>query len=115
MQPAVSSAFLTNVSFRALESHPEMKTPATSSPKALFFTYDFVQNTRNKLLSIPIPALEAGDENAQESYSDCLGRCMMSQQIICDESGRMCALMTGGQAPVDFGKDVREKAKALEK
>ncbi len=88
-----------------------MKIPASSSPKALFFTYDFAQTTRNNLLAIPIPALEAGDNKALESYSDCLGRCMMSKQIICDESGTMGALMTGGQAPLDFGKDVREKAK----
>lgn len=90
-----------------------MKIPASSSPKALFFTYDFAQTTRNKLLAIPISALKAGDKNALESYSDCLGRCMMSKQIICDETGRMSALMTGGQAPVDFGKDAREKAKVF--
>lgn len=90
-----------------------MQIPASSSPKALFFTYDFVQTTRNKLLAIPIPALEAGDNKALESYSDCLGRCTMSKQIICDESGAMAALMTGGQAPMDFGKDVRENAKVF--
>ncbi len=104
---------LINILPSALESHPEMKIPASSSPKALFFTYDFAQTTRNKLLAIPIPALEAGDEKALESYSDCLGRCMMSKQIICDESGMMCTMMTGGQAPVDFGKNAREKAKAF--
>ena len=91
-----------------------MKIPASSSPKGLWYTYDFAQTTRTKLLAIPIPKLEAGDENALEAYSDCMGRCMMSQKIICDESGMMSALMSGGAGPVDFGKDVREKAKALD-
>ena len=91
-----------------------MKIPAQSSPKGLYYTYDFAQTTRNKLLAIPISDLEAGKHDALEAYSDCLGRCMMSQQIICDESGMMSTMMTGGQPPVDFGNDAREKAKALD-
>ena len=110
----IASVVLTDAFYSAFESHPEMKTPAQSSPKGLYNTYDFTQTTRTKLLAIPIADLKAGKHDALEAYSDCLGRCMMSQQIICDESGMMSTMMTGGQPPVDFGKDVRDKAKELD-
>lgn len=60
-----------------------------------------------------MPALVANDEVALEAYNDVLGRVALSCLIITDETGGFCRRISQNE-PVDFGVEVREKARALE-
>lgn len=84
--------------------------PAT--PKCLWYTWDFVQRTRFNINNIDIGALDAGDLAAAEAYEDAVGRCALTNMIISDTSGRTAEQICGERA-VDFGANVRAKAKAL--
>ena len=50
---------------------------------------------------------------ALEAYNDVLGRVALSCMIITDETGGFCRRVTQNE-PVDFGVEVRERARALE-
>ena len=50
---------------------------------------------------------------ALEAYNDVLGRVALSCMIITDETGDFCRMVTQNE-PVDFGIEVRERARALE-
>ena len=95
----------------AIEAHPLLADdPARNTPRALFFTWDFIRRTGFNLSQIDIPALVANDETALESYNDCLGRIALSTLII--EDPVKCAAITQSE-PVDFGTEVRARAADL--
>ncbi|KAF7173577.1 hypothetical protein CNMCM6106_007633 [Aspergillus hiratsukae] len=56
----------------------------------------------------------AGDANARSQAQDVLGRNNFTNTLVNDTTGKL-ALMTGGDPtnPVDFGEEIREKAKAI--
>lgn len=64
-------------------------------------------------MQVNVPALVANDEVALEAYNDVLGRVALSCTIITDETGGACRIITQNE-PIDFGVEVREKAKALQ-
>ncbi len=98
---------------RALEAHPLMtSTPATTAPKALYFTWDFVQRTKHNLSQINTQALFSNDPVAREAYSDCVGRSVLTDIIIHDQSGK-ANLMFPQSEPLDWGEEIRAKAKEL--
>lgn len=86
------------------------QTNPASSPKQLYHTWDFVNRTLHSLSQIPPEELAAGNEDALETYSDCLSRCWMTDTIITDRSSRTVAMFGAGQL-VDFGVDVKQKSK----
>lgn len=88
------------------------RTPATDAPKALYFTWDFVRRTDFLASEIDITALAAKDPVALEAFQDCLGRAMLADKIIGDETGETCRSITFNE-PVDFGPEVRAKSKAV--
>jgi len=99
----------------AVEAHPRITNdPARRAPRSLYFTWDFLRRTEHNLLQVDVPALVANDEVALEAYNDVLGRVSLSCTIITDETGEACRIITQN-APVDFGAEVREKAKALQR
>ena len=65
------------------------------TPQALFFTWDFIQRTRDTLLQIPVEKLEANDKGALEKYSDCVGRAIMAEMIVAEKTP-VATLMRGG-------------------
>lgn len=79
------------------------------TPKPLYFTWDFVQRTRGNLSQIPVEMFEADGQDALEKYSDCVGRAIMAE-IIITENTPMAAMMRGGE--LDFGLETRKAAKA---
>lgn len=98
----------------AVEAHPQITNdPARRAPRSLYFTWDFLRRTEHNLLQVDVPALVANDEVALEAYNDVLGRVALSCTIITDETGEACRIITQN-APVNFGAEVREKAKALQ-
>lgn len=95
----------------AIEAHPQLTSdPAKNAPRALFFTWDFIRRTEFNLSKVNVPALVANDEEALESYNDCLGRMVLSSLII--EDPVKCAMITQNE-PVDFGDEVRAKVADL--
>ncbi|KAF7131011.1 hypothetical protein CNMCM5793_003946 [Aspergillus hiratsukae] len=96
----------------SFEAHPQMQPPNTHP--TLFFLFDFVRNTHRELLDIDMDKFNAGDANARSQAQDVLGRNNFTNTLVNDTTGKL-ALMTGGDPtnPVDFGEEIREKAKAL--
>ncbi|PKX91681.1 uncharacterized protein P174DRAFT_443658 [Aspergillus novofumigatus IBT 16806] len=91
--------------------------PANAAPNThptLFFLFDFVRNTHRELQEIDMDKFRAGDANARSMAQDVLGRNNFTNTLVNDTTGKL-ALMTGGDPnnPVDFGEEIREKAKAL--
>ncbi len=82
------------------------------APRALYFVWDFLRRTELNLSQVDVPALAANNDGALESYNDVLGRISLACQIISDESGRMCRMITQNDA-VDFGAEARARAKDL--
>ncbi|MCJ1347673.1 hypothetical protein MMC31_005901, partial [Peltigera leucophlebia] len=98
----------------AVEAHPQItNNPARNAPRSLYFTWDFLRRTEYNLLQVNVPALVVNNEVALEAYNDVLGRVALSCMIITDETGGTCRMITQNE-PVDFGVEVREKARALE-
>ena len=61
-----------------------------------------------------VSALQSGDNAAREQYHDVIGRCAMSEQMICSEKGAtMLQMLCEGEEPVAFGETVKAKARAL--
>lgn len=79
------------------------------TPKALFFTWDFIQRTRGKLSQIPVEKLESNDKGALEKYSDCVGRAIMAEMIVTEKTP-VATLMRGGE--LDYGYEIRKAAKS---
>ncbi|KAF7156406.1 hypothetical protein CNMCM5623_010076 [Aspergillus felis] len=96
----------------SFEAHPQMQPPNTHP--TLFFLFDFVRNTHRELQEIDMDKFLAGDADARSKAQDVLGRNNFTNILVNDTTGKL-ALMTGGDPtnPVDFGDDIREKAKAL--
>lgn len=102
------------ITHSAVEAHPQITNdPAKRAPRSLYFTWDFLRRTEHNLLQVNVPALVANDEVALEAYNDVLGRVALSCTIITDETGETCRIITQNE-PVDFGVEVREKARALQ-
>lgn len=102
------------ITHSAVEAHPQITNdPARRAPRSLYFTWDFLRRTEHNLLQVNVPALVANDEVALEAYNDVLGRVALSCTIITDETGETCRIITQNE-PVDFGVEVREKARALQ-
>ena len=80
------------------------------TPGALFFVWDFVQRTRDKVETISTTELEAKNDSALEKWNDCIGRCGLSDAIISDNTGMMCSMMTR-MPPVEFPANIQEKSK----
>lgn len=80
----------------------------------LFFLFDFIRNTRKELKSIDLDKLRAGDAESKKQVTDVMGRNSFTNVLINDTSGKL-ALLTGGDPgrPVDFGEEIKEKAKVL--
>jgi hypothetical protein len=81
----------------------------------LFFLFDFIRNTHKQLKSIDASKLrEGGDADTQNSVAEVIGRNKFAKTLIEDTSGKL-ALLTGGDPgkPLDFGEEIREKAKVL--
>lgn len=87
---------------------------APSPHPSIFFVFDFIRNTHRTLKAIDADKFRAGDADARQQAQEVLGRNQFALAIVNDTSGRL-ALMTGGDPanPVDFGDEVREKARAL--
>ncbi|KAH1291792.1 hypothetical protein KXV81_005475 [Aspergillus fumigatus] len=96
----------------SFEAHPQMQPPNTHP--TIFFLFDFVRNAHRELQGIDMDKFRAGDANARRMAQDVLGRNNFTNALVNDTTGKL-ALMTGGDPnnPVDFGEDIREKAKAL--
>lgn len=96
----------------SFEAHPLMQPPDTHP--TLFFLFDFIRNTRKELKSIDLDKLRAGDAESKKQVTDVMGRNSFTNVLINDTSGKL-ALLTGGDPgrPVDFGEEIKEKAKVL--
>lgn len=77
----------------------------------LFFLFDFVRNSRTQLQAIDANKL---DRAAHEQVQEVLSRNNLASMLIGDTTGKL-VLITGGDPsrPVDFGDEIREKARAL--
>lgn len=82
----------------------------------IYFTWDFVQRSRQMLRDLPKVQLEQGRRAAKEQYSDAIQRTIFSKILINDTTGKL-AIMTGGDPrnPVDFGDAVKQKAEEVER
>ncbi|KAH1325320.1 hypothetical protein KXX47_009769 [Aspergillus fumigatus] len=96
----------------SFEAHPQMQPPNTHP--TIFFLFDFIRNAHRELQGIDMDKFRAGDANARRMAQDVLGRNNFTNALVNDTTGKL-ALMTGGDPnnPVDFGEDIREKAKAI--
>lgn len=76
--------------------------------------HDFVSRSKTMLNALDTSKLDAGNQQAKKELQDIHGRCMFTELLITDTTGKT-AIMTGGdpRKPMDFGDDVREKVKAL--
>jgi len=64
------------------------------------------------LRQLNVPALRSGDMAAREQYHDVIGRCVMGEQMIASDKGRMMLqMMCQGEEPVQFSEEVKQKAK----
>ena len=95
----------------ALNAHPLKTSVPAATPPAIYFTWDFVERTKDMLSAINIDALVNNDAAANEAYLDCVGRSFLINMIIHDETGK-ADLMLGGPR-VDFGAEVKACASAL--
>ncbi|OJJ34180.1 hypothetical protein ASPWEDRAFT_42102 [Aspergillus wentii DTO 134E9] len=79
-----------------------------------FFLYDLVRNTYKQLKDIDVEKHTSGDKAARDQVSEVYGRNNFANILVNDTTGKL-ALLTGGDPsnPVDFGDDIRSKAKAL--
>ncbi|KAE8151890.1 hypothetical protein BDV25DRAFT_151931 [Aspergillus avenaceus] len=91
----------------ALQAHPSATHPT------VFYVFDFVRNSHNKLKAIDANKLQAGDRAAKEEMSDIVGRNALAEGLCSGEGpmAQMMAMMGGGS--VDFGPEVREKLRAV--
>lgn len=89
-----------------------MQPPATHP--TIFFLMDFIRNTHRVLKGVNAEAYAAGDKTAREQVQEVVGRNQFACMLLNDSSGKL-SLMTGSDPsnPVDFGADVKAKARAL--
>ncbi|KAI9697601.1 MAG: hypothetical protein M1836_004551 [Candelina mexicana] len=97
---------------RSLETHPGF----TSTPqnKTVYFMHDFVSRSQTMLNALDTSKLDAGDEQAKKDLQDIHGRCMFTELMVTDTTGKT-AMMTGGDPskPLDFGEEAKEKVKTV--
>ena len=68
-----------------------------------------MRRTHHNLSQIATDKLETGDKKALETWTDCVGRCMMADKMITEKSP-MTAMMFQGQL-VDFNPEVERLSK----
>ena len=87
--------------------------PPSVNP-TVFFLFDFVRNTHRLFKSIDVDGFKAGQRAARDKLQEVKSRNQFANILVNDSTGKL-ALMTGGDPanPVDFGDDIRQKAKAL--
>ena len=81
----------------------------------VFFLFDFVKNTYSMFKSIDVEKWRAGDKTARDKAQEVFARNQFANMLASDRSGKLVASMTGGSEtnPIDFGDEIRRKAKAL--
>lgn len=102
----------TNQKHRAFDAHPQMQPP--NPHPTIFFLRDFVKNTHEQLKKVDGDKFAAGDQSARDAVQEVVGRNQFASLLLNDSSGKL-SLMTGSDPsnPVDFGPDVKAKARAL--
>lgn len=88
-------------------------TPAPGAPKGIYFTWDFVQRTKHMLTTqIDMAALMAGDSAAMETWTDVVSRGILIGIIIADGTDKAANMFNAG-VPMDYGEEVRARAREL--
>lgn len=97
---------------RAFDAHPQIQPP--SPHPTIFFLKDFVKNTHDQLKKVDADKFASGDKAAQDAVKEVVGRNQFATLLLNDSSGKL-SLMTGSDPndPVDFGPDIKAKARAL--
>lgn len=80
----------------------------------IFFLKDFVKNSHDQLKKVDADKFASGDNGAQDAVKEVVGRNQFATLLLNDSSGKL-SLMTGSDPsnPVDFGSDIKAKARAL--
>ncbi|KAF7591861.1 hypothetical protein BBP40_001058 [Aspergillus hancockii] len=77
-----------------------------------FYVLNFIQTTHNKLKALDAQTLQSGDTNARKEFTDIKGRHGLARALI-DSSNPMAHMMSMmSSGLVDFGVEVKAKAKA---
>ncbi|KAJ5623122.1 hypothetical protein N7490_011727 [Penicillium lividum] len=94
------------------EAHPQVQ-PPNPHPTA-FFLLDFVRNSHRMLKSVDADKYASGDNAANETVKEVIGRNQFANLLLNDSTGKL-SLMTGSDPsnPIDFGPGIKAKANAL--
>ncbi|CDM31911.1 unnamed protein product [Penicillium roqueforti FM164] len=96
----------------AFEAHPQCNPP--NRHPTIYFLYDFVRNSHNRLQAVDPNKYAAGDNAAKVAVDEIDGRNMFANTLVNDTTGKL-AMLTGGDPsnPVDFGPQIKAKALIL--
>lgn len=98
--------------YRSFEAHPLMQPPSVNS--TAFFLFDFIRNTHRLFKSIDAEKFQSSVREDRDKAQEVLERNQFANLLVSDTTGKL-ALMTGGDPrnPVDFGDEIRQRARAL--
>ena len=98
----------------SLKVHPCYQSPIPANRGKIQFVSDFVNSSKKQLDRLDGRKLDAGDMNEMIRYNDVIERCIFTQVLINDVTGKTSTL--NGENPrltIDFGEDIKAKVDML--
>ncbi|KAI9655752.1 MAG: hypothetical protein M1821_005187 [Bathelium mastoideum] len=98
----------------SLKRHPLYQASIPADRGKIHFVWDFVNSSKKQLDRLDGQKLDAQDANEVIRYNDIIERCIFTQVLINDVTGKTVGL--NGEEPtltIDFGEDIKAKVDML--